>query len=211
MKSYRRLNYYCFNVTASDWYSGNVVSFRRYLRLDDRLKLVDIQKIICSESKKLVASFKNHPWFKIKCNDEYRFVIGNYYLKDFVKNNRINPHCINVAVDFPDGLGAGGSLGDSITMEIRARESEHNGRPHVHVYKRKKLGVSIALWDFRVLCGEKNWEKEFSPKQRREVIKTLKTKQKEFSQFYNDLQNGIVPENVWYIYQGEEYCLKYKS
>ena len=211
MKNYEKLNYYCFNVKASDWYNENKVSFRRYIRFDNKLKLEDIQKKICSESKKMVLSQKDYPWFRIECNNDFKFVIENYCLDDFIRNNCINPRCINVLVDFPDGLGAGGCLGESITMEIRARENEHKQRPHVHVYKRRRFGVSIALWNFDVLCGEENWKKEFSSKERREILKTIQSYQKEFSSSYNDLQNGLVPENVFYTYQEEECCLKFKS
>lgn len=204
-------NHYCLDVKGLDWYSDKKVSFRLFINKSRKKKLKYIKRIVSKKAQKMLSSNIKYSWFRIEIKSENKYVIGNYHLDDLVRNNDLNPHCIRVLVDFPEGLGAAGSLGDTIKMEIRARETEHNNRPHIHIYKRKNRGVSIALWDFCVLCGKNNWQKEFSGKERREIIKTIKASRNEFINFYIELQKGYYPDSVCYRYQGEDYWLKCKA
>lgn len=211
MKEYNNLNNYCFNIKSVDCDSGKENSFRLYINNSRQIKMKDVKELIRKKAQKMISSRQTFAYISFECSFGYRFVIDNYFLEDFINNNSISRHCINVQAVFPYGMGAAGGLGQSIKLEIRARETEHQNRPHVHVYKRKNRGVSIALWNISVLCGEVNWEKEFSPKERREIIRTISSNKDEFAVFYTDLQKGLVPESVRYTYLGDEYWLKCKD
>ena len=116
---------------------------------------------------------------------------------------------VNIIYDPGYGIGASCVFEDIAKIEIRSREPNHAGIPHVHVYKKGKENesISILLTSFEVIpkC-EREWNKYYSSNERNLILDFLKVNKEKLSEFYDRCNKGeYITEDYILAYNGKQY------
>lgn len=151
------------------------------------------------------------------CSRFVSILVGNEWIKPlidfnlykFIKINRLNNRVV-IRLLY-GGVGATGCpIIESVKFEIRPRETNHK-LPHIHISNhRNQYGVSISLdGTLSILNGKHNWKNNYNRKIKKEIEKTINTYCEQFRNYYLEMQRGINPKGVAYIFNGVECYLGY--
>lgn len=181
---------------------------------NDNTKVRDLLKFLYYEVEN--QNFVNRDYeeaeligcFTFKGLSEQKAMLDFPLLK-FLDNFKYDLNNVNIIYDPGYGIGASCVFEDIAKIEIRSREPNHAGIPHVHVYKKGKENesISILLTSFEVIpkC-EREWNKYYSSNERNLILDFLKVNKEKLSEFYDRCNKGeYITEDYILAYNGKQY------
>lgn len=126
--------------------------------------------------------------------------IDDFNLLLFLELNNIDFDKIRIDYCY---AGTGGSeyINDKLKFFIPSSEKNHLDSPHIHISNCKgDNAVVFYLSSLNIRDGKDNWDRYFTKKEKKSIIKCLRIYQKKFTIFYNELSKGIVPSPVEFTF-----------
>ena len=131
-------------------------------------------------------------------------VVSDFNLILFVKLNNLDSKNIRVNIGF-GGIGGSDHINDKLVIFIPSSEKNHKERPHIHVSNCKgENAVVFSLIDNAILAGKDNWKKYFTRKEKKNILNCISKYRVRFSEYYNTISKGLIPDPVKYTYGNDE-------
>lgn len=164
---------------------------------DKVVQTKDLEKTTCTRFCHFIARDK-----KIIAIDDFNLLL-------FLELNEIDFNSITINYCY-GGIGGSEYINDKLKFYIPSSEKNHLESPHIHISNCKgDNSVVLYLSSLDIRDGNENWNRHFTRKEKKNIMKCLKTYQKEFIEFYNELSKRNVPKPVEFRFgdSNKTYCL----